>query len=353
MTIHPTSILILLTGLLLAAEPADPIAGDAALAASLRADPLVSRAQTALLAFQRQSWEQGVAGLAFLEAGEIDTAVAICRASLIYTKPDGRVAASGGSVTDPLMLGQALWWVARHTGDPALRAAADGMRDFALTRTERATDGVPYHNGRKRDVWSDTTFTAPPFLAVAGHQDEAVRQYDGMFRRLWEPQKRLWRHIWNDERQRFTDATCWGGGVGWAAAGLMGIIRVWPAERVAERQPQVERLKTILDGCLAYQRPDGLFHDVVDDTATHIEANLANMLAYAIYGGVRGRWLGEPYLAAADRMRAAVRAKVDAGGFVQQVSGAPGFKKPGVSPEGQAFFILMEAAARRAGRPAP
>lgn len=53
---------------------------------------------------------------------------------------------------------------------------------------------------------------------------------------------------------------------------------------------------------------------------------------------------------AADRMRAAARAKVDADGFVQGVCAAPLFASPGVSAEGQAFFLLMEAAAARCGR---
>jgi hypothetical protein len=45
---------------------------------------------------------------------------------------------------------------------------------------------------------------------------------------------------------------------------------------------------------------------------------------------------------------------VDADGFVQGVCGAPGFNKPGISAEGQAFFLMMEAAAAKMGpRPAP
>jgi hypothetical protein len=35
------------------------------------------------------------------------------------------------------------------------------------------------------------------------------------------------------------------------------------------------------------------------------------------------------------------------------LAGAPHFDRPGVSAEGQAFFILMEAAAHKAGRPTP
>jgi rhamnogalacturonyl hydrolase YesR len=95
-----------------------------------------------------------------------------------------------------------------------------------------------------------------------------------------------------------------------------------------------------------------LFFDKVDDPSSYVETNLAAMLAYAIYESVRGGWLPESYLPRADQMRAAVRAKVDSLGFVQAVAGAPHFDKPGISTEGQAFFILMEASARKVGRPA-
>jgi hypothetical protein len=48
-------------------------------------------------------------------------------------------------------------------------------------------------------------------------------------------------------------------------------------------------------------------------------------------------------------MRKAARAKVDDLGYVRDVCGSPTFEKPGTATEGQAFFILMEAAARDLG----
>ena len=65
------------------------------------------------------------------------------------------------------------------------------------------------------------------------------------------------------------------------------------------------------------------------------------------------RRLDAELVPAADRMRTAARAKVDAHGLVQGVAGAPDFRHAGIAPEGQAFFLLMETAARKAGRPAP
>jgi unsaturated rhamnogalacturonyl hydrolase len=105
-------------------------------------------------------------------------------------------------------------------------------------------------------------------------------------------------------------------------------------------------VREVLDGCLAHQRSDGLFHDVVDQPSTFVETNLAQMLAYAIYRGVHGGWLDRSYLPFADRMRQAAHQKVDARGLVQGVCGSPNFDHPGYATEGQAFFLLMEAAHR-------
>jgi rhamnogalacturonyl hydrolase YesR len=87
-----------------------------------------------------------------------------------------------------------------------------------------------------------------------------------------------------------------------------------------------------------------LFHNVVDQPGTFTETNLAQMLAYTIYTGMRLGWLEESYRTTANRMRAAAHQKVDRFGLVQGVCGAPDFDHAGTAPEGQAFFLLMEAA---------
>jgi hypothetical protein len=50
---------------------------------------------------------------------------------------------------------------------------------------------------------------------------------------------------------------------------------------------------------------------------------------------------------------AAAHAKVDRYGLVQGVGGAPNFDRSGTATEGQAFFLLMEAAFRDAEGPSP
>ena len=71
------------------------------------------------------------------------------------------------------------------------------------------------------------------------------------------------------------------------------------------------------------------------------------MYAYALFTGMADGWLSPEYLSLAEKMRAAANEKVDSYGFVRQVCGAPDFCRPGISPEGQAFYLLMETAAER------
>jgi rhamnogalacturonyl hydrolase YesR len=135
-------------------------------------------------------------------------------------------------------------------------------------------------------------------------------------------------------------------GNGWAAAGMTRVLRALPQNMSAEKSKLEGYIKDVIDGCLAYMRPDGYFHDVVDDPKSFVETNLAQIMAYSIYRGIKGGWIDVSYRPRADKMREAARAKVDRMGFVQDVCGSPTFEAPGTATEGQAFFILMEAAYR-------
>jgi rhamnogalacturonyl hydrolase YesR len=295
---------------------------------------------------QRYSWEQGVAAQAFLELGETETAILLAREAVQRQSPDGRLALmhAGEGVTDPAANGEALFVAASLTREPVLKVAFEAMLNYLLKAAPRAVDGTLFHVTDAKEVWVDSLYMAPPFLAVAGEFDEAIRQIQGMKNRLWNVENKLYAHIWDEDRQNFKREAHWGVGNGWAAAGITRVIRALPEVRGGEKQELVTHLKDILDGCLAHQREDGLFHDVLDQPDTFVETNLAQMLAYSIYRGIVGGWLPPAYKVYADRMRTAAHKKVDATGYVQGVCAAPTFDHAGTAPEGQAFFILMEAA---------
>jgi rhamnogalacturonyl hydrolase YesR len=58
-------------------------------------------------------------------------------------------------------------------------------------------------------LWVDAIYMAPPFLAVAGHPQEAVKQIVGYRQVLMHPGKKLYYHIWDEDKQQFERKLFW------------------------------------------------------------------------------------------------------------------------------------------------
>ena len=306
----------------------------------------VRKVMNAMLAMQRRAWEQGVASQALLELGEKELVILMAKDAVVNQKKDGRLGLNEGDrpVTDPASNGEPVLFAARETGDKELEAAAKRMLDFLLFKAPKTPDGIIYHNYIENMIWVDAFYMAPPYLAVCGHYDEAVKQVNGYRKILLDPQKKLYYHMWDQDRQIYSRKLFWGVGNGWAASGMTRVLRSLPESMAGEKKMIAGYIEEVLDGCLKYQREDGLFHDILDDPSTFVDTNTAQMLAYSIFRGVKGGWLDNSYLKYGLKMRKAAYGKVDSFGLVQGVCGAPNFNKSGTATEGQAFFLLMEAA---------
>jgi rhamnogalacturonyl hydrolase YesR len=308
---------------------------------------ILNKVKLALLATQRNSWEQGVTMQAFLEQGDRDTVIALAKEAAYRRVPDGRCAMirPNEGVTDPCSAGEALLYAYKETGDRELGDACDALLEWALRLAPRNGDGIVYHVEDRREFWVDSIYMFPPYLAAAGRHDEAIKQIWGYAARLRDNRSGMFYHIWDDGAGAFVRKAFWGVGNGWAAAGVARVIDSLPERMSDEREKLAELDRGLIGALLERVRPDGLFHDVVDDPETFVETNLSQMLAYSIYRGIRSGWLPDSYEREAVRLRAAARSMVDKFGLVRGVCGAPSFDKPGVAAEGQSFHLLMEAAA--------
>lgn len=309
-------------------------------------------AKIALLSMQRQPWEQGVAMQAFLECEEDRIVAAMAKEAAYRRMEDGRTAVFGGThaVTDPCSNGEGILYTYRNTGDEELKGAFDGLLEWALHKAPRNADGIVYHMDNACSMWVDSLYMLPPFLACAGKYEEAVKQVLGYFKLLYNKEKHLMSHMWDDSAGEFLREDFWGVGNGWALAGTARVIAMLPEEMEGERRRLTDMERELLDGVLSCMREDGLFHDVLDRPDTFVETNCGQMTAYTIYRGIADGWLGREYLQAADKMRHAAESKVDAFGRVTDVCGAPRFDRPGCAPEGNAFYLLMESACEKLQR---
>lgn len=308
----------------------------------------VQKAKLMLLTMIRHPWEQGTAANAFIESGDDHIAVSMASEAVSRQSKDGRLAYIPGSsnITDPCVCGESVMFAYEKTGDARYRTAAEKMLAFIDSAPGNA-DGVQFHNFSQPMIAADCMYMVPTFYAVMGRFDEAVRQVDLRFNLLWNEEKGAMNHQWDAEKNKLWRDKRWGAASGWNAAAIVKVLHLLPEKMKEDRERLTGYLNMLVEGVLKYQLDNGLFHDVLDEPDTFVEVNAAQMMAYSIYRGVTWGFLDKRYIPAADRMRTAANDKVDSDGFVRDVAGAPHFTKSGVSPEGQAFYILMETAAEQ------
>jgi unsaturated rhamnogalacturonyl hydrolase len=307
----------------------------------------IERVKVATLGMQRYDWEQGVVAQAFLEMGESDLAISLARGAILRQEK-GRfsVLKGNGPIADCSSVGEAVLYAAKQTGDPIFQSGANEMLAVIKTTSHRTSDGIIYHTQEpQKGIWSDFNYMLPPFLAASGDYAEALKQIEGYRKYLYHEKDKLYSHMWDDEKKLFAREDYWGVGNGWSAAGMTRVIKMLPESMSSEKKRLIGYVRDVIDGCLKYLLPDGTFHDVINRPETFIEVNLSQMLCYSIFIGVNAGYLDSSYLKSAEIMRKAANDRVDKLGYVHDVCGIPHFDRPYYAPEGQAFYLLMEAAA--------
>lgn len=311
-------------------------------------DRVVEKVKMAMLCMQRYSWEHGTAMQAMLEIGDTSSFIIMARESVQRGTPDGRLSMVGSdmNIADTGVNGPGVLAAFKITGEEKYKNAARAQYEYLKMPESKNTSGVIYHNNKSKVIFSDNMFMVAPFLAQMGDYDEAIRQIEGIRDLLWSKKEKLFHHIRIQETGEFKDRSFWGGGNGWCAAAMVQVINLLPPERKADKQKLIGYCTDLLDGCIANQLPGGLLNDKITEPNFE-ESTLPAMLAYSIYTAVKSGWLSNTYLVPADKMRRAVCANVDEYGLLQRASAAPRFNSPGTSPEGQAFFLMMEGAFRK------
>jgi rhamnogalacturonyl hydrolase YesR len=297
---------------------------------------------------QRYSWEQGTAMQGLLEIGDTSSLLIMAREAVQRKSPDGRLSMVGSemNIADPGVNGPGVLAAYRITGEEKYMEAARALHAYLKRPESRNSFGVIYHNNKSEVIFSDNMFMVAPFLAMMGDYDGAIFQIEGIRDALWNEKAKLFHHIRIQETGEYKDASFWGGGNGWCAAAMAQVIDNLPDDRALEKQKLIQYCTDLLDGCIANQLPSGLLYDKITEPNFE-ETTLPAMLAYTVYTGVRSGWLETSYLQPADQMRRAVYENVDSSGLLQNASKAPRFNSPGTSPEGQAFFLMMEGAFRK------
>jgi unsaturated rhamnogalacturonyl hydrolase len=294
---------------------------------------------------QRHSWDQGVTAAALVDSGRSDLLRVLLDDAVARQLPDGRLAElEVSALANSGAVGEVLHDESVRSGDLGLAAASQRQREWLMHSAPRAADGTLFHIAGRREVWADSVYMVVPALAAYGAEHDALAQLAGHRARLRDPQSGLWRGRWNDDTGRLTDERAWGTANGWVVAALARTIPRLPA---AAGRPLIKEMQTLLDDCLRWRRPDGLFGNLLDDPQSFRETTVAAMLAYGALRGTSDGWLPPRYGEIGTSLLESVHGQLDEFGRVTGACAAPHFDRPGFSPESQAFALLADSAHRR------
>ncbi|WP_010494846.1 glycoside hydrolase family 88/105 protein [Paenibacillus elgii] len=214
----------------------------------------------------------------------------------------------------------------------------------------------------------DTLFMTVLFLAKAGlyfgrpeYVEEAKRQMLVHIKYLYDVKSGLFFHGWDFNGRHHYGAVHWGRGNGWYACGIVDFLDMVPLEEGLKRY-LLDTLRAQAEALATLQHRDGLWHTVLDDPSSYVEASCAAAFGYGMLKGVRQGYLSPSYAEAGGKALRAVLAQIDEYGIVRQVSyGTPVggdaqfYKDIPLSPmtygQALALLLLMEGLrhARRTG----
>ena len=311
--------------------------------------------RNAMLAVQRYPWEQGVCMQSLYEMGDIKTAVAMAHDAILRQAEDGRFAITGDNiaVTDPAACGEVVLRSYEITGDEKYKNAAARMYEYLMNNAPRTDIGIlchneiSFHEGYTPDqIWADSIYMAPPFLAVMGNHEEAVRQIEGMYDYLKDENSELIYHIYDAGSRRFVRKKLWMTGNGWALMGIGRVLDITTKDNEDDLTNRLIRIfMNILNGLKDRQLPDGRFQDVLDVPIdeTFVDGAGAMMMSAAVYRGIASGWLREEYVGMADKVIDTMDQYVDEYGIIHEVCGCPHFLSVGTSAESMAAYLMMHA----------
>jgi unsaturated rhamnogalacturonyl hydrolase len=305
----------------------------------------------ALLCMARQCWEQGIAAQAMLETGDTRRLVLMAGDCVTRQGADGRLCMieDTPAQVDPAVCVEPVLAAGRILGDARYGDAARRNIDYLLRAAPGTPDGARYQLAGAREVWADSLAMGPHVLIAAGYANEGIGFYKAVKKRLQDSRTGLVRHKWDENAQAFARPCFWGVGNGWALVGLMRMSLALRGRLDARADYTASEFASLARAMMVYQTPEGLFHDFLDDSSTYTETESTEMFAYSVFKMVKSKLLAETLLDAAHKARNAVMARVDAQGYVTGCSGSPSFDRVGTSAEGQAHFLMMEAAADALG----
>ncbi|KAI0052597.1 Six-hairpin glycosidase [Auriscalpium vulgare] len=267
-----------------------------------------------------------------------------------------------GAVGDPASIGSAVLlvnWTRTDLADQNYSVAAQGQLEYLLEVAPRSPEGAISHRDDQVQLWADFVYMAPPFIAYYGALQggsngeqllQAAYEQCSLYRdALFDADASLWRHIVLGVGE---DATHWGTGNAWAAAGMLRVLATIQQSSAAPKlTPQQANLTSwvneILTGAWGHQQLNGTLLNTIDVPTSFADTSSTALLAASTFRYAK-LTKDVKHIPAALRARDLILKSIDEDGWLQGTVDPEVFSAPSLpgehSPEGQSFVMLLEAA---------
>lgn len=221
--------------------------------------------------------------------------------------------------------------LAEKTGNPEYIAICEQWSAWAMDGLIRTGEDKAFQHmitGDPNDgqILIDTLFMVIMFLAKAGvyfkrpeYVEEAKRQYLIHIKYLFNKKTGLFYHGWDYNERHNYGAVQWGRGNAWYTCGVVDFLDMVQTEQ-GLREYLLDTLRSQVGALSKLQHGSGLWHTVLDDPTSYLEASATAAIGYGILKGVRCGYLDPSYKEHGIRALHAVLGQIDDHGIVHQVS---------------------------------
>ena len=224
----------------------------------------------------------------------------------------------------------AMSFLAEYTGEekylrPCVEAAEKIMSEFPRTDEggfqHKTSDSV-----NEQELWDDTLYMTVLFLANMGRilknqamTEEAQYQFLIHEKYLCDKVSGLWYHGWTFKEKNNFAGAFWGRGNCWITMAIPEFLEICDCNEAVKRL-LVNTLREQVQSLRALQAENGMWHTLVDDADSYVEASATCGFAYGILRAVKDGLVDKSYLETAARAVSPIMDCISEGGVVHQVS---------------------------------
>ncbi|NLP47215.1 MAG: glycoside hydrolase family 105 protein [Epulopiscium sp.] len=225
----------------------------------------------------------------------------------------------------------ALSYIYEYTEDPEkYLTVCEEWAEWIMLELPRTKEGGFQHitsdTLNEQELWDDTLFMTVLFLAKMGqiknnkdYIEEAKYQFLLHIKYLTDKKTGLWFHGWTFNGSHNFAEALWGRGNCWITIAIPEFIEIIHLERSVKRF-LVETLKSQVESLEKYQDENGMWHTLLDDPTSYVEASATCGFAYGILKSVEMGLINDTYKSCALKALNPILELIDDEGIVKQVS---------------------------------